>query len=50
MQNPDIFCLQEVESKSYEYLKNNLENFDGNYTKKPGDKLDGCATFWKKEK
>lgn len=47
---PDILCLQEVEQVAFENLKNYLQSYNGNYKKKPGEKVDGCATFWKKEK
>ncbi|XP_076464289.1 protein angel homolog 2-like isoform X2 [Babylonia areolata] len=51
--NADILCLQEVqENHFYNDIKPKLETFGytGCYQKRTGDKSDGCATMWKKDK
>ncbi|XP_045168084.2 protein angel homolog 2-like isoform X2 [Mercenaria mercenaria] len=51
--SPDVICLQEVNCDHYEnFFLPELQNqgYDGVYMKRTGDKLDGCATFFKKHK
>ncbi|KAK7103695.1 protein angel homolog 2-like isoform X2 [Littorina saxatilis] len=51
--SPDILNLQEVHREHFlEYLKPRLNKlgYVGGYVKRTGDKTDGCATMWKKDK
>ncbi|XP_031558451.1 protein angel homolog 2-like [Actinia tenebrosa] len=51
--NADILCLQEVEDQHYEnWFKPELlkAGYQGTYKKRTGDKVDGCATFYKESK
>ncbi|VDP30610.1 unnamed protein product [Soboliphyme baturini] len=47
----DIFCLQEVDGAFFgPYYLRLFEQagFDGIFRQRTGDKLDGCATFWRR--
>ena len=51
--NPDILCFQEVQCDHYEtdFISDlGSRNFVGLYKKRTGDKDDGCAIFYKKDK
>ncbi|XP_071151209.1 protein angel homolog 2-like isoform X1 [Mytilus edulis] len=51
--NAEILCLQEVNKQHYTvFLEPKLKQlgYNGVYVKRTGDKLDGCATFYKREK
>lgn len=51
--NPDILCLQEVQEDHYYDWFNprlNEEGYTGIYKKRTGDKHDGCATFFKRDR
>lgn len=51
--SPDIICLQEVNCDHYEeFFLPELQQrgYEGSFMKRTGDKLDGCATFYKKRK
>ncbi|KAL8611108.1 hypothetical protein ACOMHN_064398 [Nucella lapillus] len=51
--NADILNLQEVQQDHYfNYLLPRLEKlgYSGSYQKRTGDKTDGCATLWKRDK
>ena len=43
-----ILCLQEVEKETFDVLKRRLakSGYAGEYLKKAGERLDGCATFF----
>src|SRR5688572_24552817 len=43
-----ILCLQEVEKESFDMLELRLakRGYAGEYLKKAGERLDGCATFF----
>lgn len=49
--NADIICMQEVDEKDmYDFLKNNLTNYNSIFSKRGNGKLDGIATFYRAEK
>ncbi|KAK6921135.1 Endonuclease/exonuclease/phosphatase [Dillenia turbinata] len=48
--NADIICLQEVD-KYFDLLSIMEESgYAGNYKRRSGDNVDGCAMFWKQDK
>jgi mRNA deadenylase 3'-5' endonuclease subunit Ccr4 len=47
--NPDIICLQEIESELFQKLRSELSEHDGAWTKRIGQKYkDGSSIFWRK--
>jgi len=53
MLDADLFCLQEVQHDHFEqdYMPFLWKlGYDGAFKKKLGDKSDGCATFWRRDK
>lgn len=46
--DPDVICLQELNSTSFEYFKEALEDFEGSFAKKGNPSHDGVGTFCKK--
>lgn len=46
--DPDIICLQELNSTSFEYFRGTLNDFEGFFAKKGSESHDGVGTFCKK--
>ncbi len=46
--NPDVICLQELNTTSFAYFKEALEDFEGSFAKKGSSSNDGVGTFCKK--
>lgn len=47
---PDIVCLQEVDRLDDFRSQLGPLGYDGDYVQRTGGRLDGCATFWLREK
>ena len=46
--NPDVLCLQELNTASFECFKEALKAYEGSYAKKASSSDDGVGTFCKK--
>ncbi len=46
--NPDVICLQELNSSSFEYFKESFPQFEGSFAKKLSGSEDGVGTFCRK--
>ncbi|NDD98877.1 endonuclease/exonuclease/phosphatase family protein [bacterium] len=46
--DPDVICLQELNTTSFAYFKEALEDFEGFFAKKGSSSNDGVGTFCKK--
>ncbi|MBS0652369.1 MAG: endonuclease/exonuclease/phosphatase family protein [Verrucomicrobia bacterium] len=47
--DPDVICLQEVDTDSFEYFKEAFEGFEGSFAKKGSSSKEGIGTFCKKD-